>query len=94
LAILAVPLFCAQTDNVETANKSISPLNRAPGNSVQDYYIPKYCDSNIHTNDLLVRGTLPIAPNDFIGVPQLLRATASISTRPDPSKGRGVKHVH
>jgi hypothetical protein len=78
---------CAQADNADTANKSNNPLNLAPGMNLQDYYTPKYYDSNIHTNDLLVRGTLPIAPNDFIGVPQLLRATAPISTRPDPHGG-------
>lgn len=78
---------CAHADNADTANKSNNPLNLAPGMNVQDYYTPKYYDSNVHTNDLLVRGTLPIAPNDFIGVPQLLRATAPISTRPDPSGG-------
>ena len=80
-------VVCAQADNADTANKSNNPLNFAPGMSPQDYYTPKYYDSNIHTNDLLVRGTLPIAPNDFIGVPQLMRATAPISTHPDPNGG-------
>ncbi|HEF4760019.1 TPA: hypothetical protein SAN82_002449 [Pseudomonas putida] len=87
LAVSLAPFFCAHADNAETANKSNNPLNIAPGMSLQDYYTPNYYDSNIHTNDLLVRGTLPIAPNDFIGVPQLLRATAPISTRPDPNGG-------
>ncbi|MGJ7515357.1 hypothetical protein ACSFE6_13630 [Pseudomonas baetica] len=87
LAVSFAPFICAHADNAETANKSNNPLNIAPGMSLQDYYTPQYYDSNIHTNDLLVRGTLPIAPNDFIGVPQLLRATAPISTRPDPNGG-------
>ncbi|WP_223416660.1 MULTISPECIES: hypothetical protein [unclassified Pseudomonas] len=87
LAVSITSAVCAQADNAETANKSNNPLNLAPGMNLQDYYTPKYYDSNIHTNDLLVRGTLPIAPNDFIGVPQLLRATAPISTRPDPHGG-------
>ncbi|EJM81249.1 hypothetical protein [Pseudomonas sp. GM60] len=87
LAVSITSAVCAQADNADTANKSNNPLNLAPGMNLQDYYTPKYYDSNIHTNDLLVRGTLPIAPNDFIGVPQLLRATAPISTRPDPHGG-------
>ncbi|WP_223450222.1 MULTISPECIES: hypothetical protein [unclassified Pseudomonas] len=87
LAASITSAVCAQADNADTANKSNNPLNLAPGMNLQDYYTPKYYDSNIHTNDLLVRGTLPIAPNDFIGVPQLLRATAPISTRPDPHGG-------
>ncbi|MNM59573.1 hypothetical protein D3C81_708290 [compost metagenome] len=28
-----------------------------------------------------------MAPNDFIGVPQLLRVTLPVSTRPDPHNG-------
>jgi hypothetical protein len=87
LAVSITSAVCAQADNADTANKSNNPLNLAPGMNLLDYYTPKYYDSNIHTNDLLVRGTLPIAPNDFIGVPQLLRATAPISTRPDPHGG-------
>lgn len=87
LAASITSAVCAHADNADTANKSNNPLNLAPGMNLQDYYTPKYYDSNIHTNDLLVRGTLPIAPNDFIGVPQLLRATAPISTRPDPHGG-------
>lgn len=65
----------ALADNAETANKSNNPLNLAPGLNLQDYYTPRLYDSNAHTNDTLLRGTLPIAPSDFIGVPQLLRAT-------------------
>lgn len=87
LAASLASACCAHADDADTANKSNNPLNIAPGMSLQDYYTPRYYDSNIHSNDLLVRGTLPIAPNDFIGVPQLLRATAPISTRADPSGG-------
>ncbi|MNL82885.1 hypothetical protein D3C87_2103810 [compost metagenome] len=50
-------------------------MNIAPGMSLQDYCTLKFYDSNIHTDDLLVCGTLPIAPNDFIGVPQLIGPT-------------------
>ncbi|VVP08278.1 hypothetical protein [Pseudomonas fluorescens] len=87
LATSFVPFLLANADDAETANKSNNPLNIAPGMSLQDYYTPKYYDSNIHSNDVLVRGTLPIAPNDLIGVPQLIRVTAPISTRPDPNSG-------
>ncbi|UVE16041.1 hypothetical protein NVV93_10280 [Pseudomonas sp. LS44] len=76
-----------QADNADIANKSNNPLNLSPGLNFQDYYTPELYDSNAHTNDFLLRGTLPIAPSDFIGVPQLLRATLPISTRPDPSGG-------
>lgn len=87
LAATMVSAVCAQADNADMANKSNNPLNFAQGMNLEDYYTPKYYDSNIHTNELLMRGTLPIAPNDFIDVPQLLRATAPISTRPDPNGG-------
>lgn len=87
LASLLLPTFAAQADNADTANKSNNPLNLAPGANLQDYYTPKLYDSDAHTNDLLLRGTLPIAPSDFIGVPQLLRATLPLSTRPDPHSG-------
>jgi hypothetical protein len=87
LAALVWPGVPAQADNADTANKSNNPLNLAPGANVQDYYTPRLYDTNVHTNDLLLRGTLPIAPSDFIGVPQLLRATLPLSTRPDPHNG-------
>lgn len=87
LAASMASAVCAHAENADTANKSNNPLNLAPGLNLQDYYTPKYDDSNIHSNDMLLRGTLPIAPNDFIGVPQLLRATLPISTRPDPHGG-------
>src|SRR5471030_2968764 len=87
-ALLLVSLMasatCAQADNAEEANKSNNPLSLAPGANLQDYYTPRLYDTNVHTNDALLRGTLPVAPNDFIGVPQLLRATLPISTRIDP----------
>ncbi|NWD81400.1 hypothetical protein HX891_13530, partial [Pseudomonas reactans] len=60
LAVFALP---ALADNAETANKSNNPLNLAPGANLQDYYTPRLYDSNAHTNDLLLRGTLPIAPS-------------------------------
>jgi len=87
LASTLLPAVGALADNAETANKSNNPLNLAPGANLQDYYTPKLFDTNAHTNDALLRGTLPMAANDFIAVPQLLRATLPISTRPDPHSG-------
>jgi hypothetical protein len=84
---LLLPAGLASADNADTANKSNNPLNLAPGLNLQDYYTPDIANTNAHTNDLLLRGTLPIAPGDFIGVPQLLRATLPISARPDPHGG-------
>lgn len=81
------PAFCAHADNAETANKSNNPLNLAPGINLQDYYTPKLFDTNAHTNDALLRGALPMAANDVIGVPQLLRVTLPVSARPDPHNG-------
>lgn len=85
VATLPLSLYAMADDS--DANKSNNPLNLAPGLNIQDYYTPKIYDTNVHTNDLLLRGTLPVAPNDLIGVPQLLRVTAPLSTRPDPSGG-------
>jgi hypothetical protein len=69
-------------DNAEVANKSNNPLNPAPGLNIQDYYSPDLYGSDRYTNDLLLRGTLPIAPGDLVGTPQLLRLTVPMSTRP------------
>lgn len=87
LLLTLAPVTAALADNPDIANKSNNPLSLAPGLNLQDYYTPRVYDSNIHTNDALLRGALPVAPNDFIGVPQLLRATLPISTRPDPRSG-------
>ncbi|MEQ7921279.1 hypothetical protein ABQX22_18940 [Xanthomonas sp. WHRI 1810A] len=84
--VIMAPML-AQADNADTANKSNNPLNLAPGLNFQDYYTPDIANTNAHTNDALIRGALPMAPNGFIGVPQLLRATVPISTRPDPHGG-------
>lgn len=80
-------MHSALADNADTANTSNNPLNLAPGLKVQDYYMPKLYDTNVHTNDTLLRGTLPAAPNGFTPAPQLLSATVPISTRPDPHGG-------
>ncbi len=77
----------AWADSADDANKSNNPLNPAPGLNFQDYYVPTLFGSDKYTNDFfLLRGTLPIAPG-VLPVPQLLRATVPISTRPDPAGG-------
>lgn len=86
-ALLALLSPLALADNAELANKSNNPLNLAPGLNFQDYYTPDLYHSDAHSNDMLVRGTLPMAANSLVGVPQLLRATLPISTRPDPHGG-------
>lgn len=90
LAASLTPAVFAYANNADTANKSNNPLNLAPGANLQNYYTPSLYDSNVHTNDALLRGTLPVAPNDFIGVPQLLRTTLPVSTRPDPRGGYSI----
>lgn len=59
---------------------------RLPSTS-QDYYSPELFVIDEYTNDLLLRGTLPLPPVGFVPVPQLIRATIPISTRPDPQGG-------
>lgn len=88
--VLPCALLFAQAtlaDNAETANKSNNPLNLAPGLNLQDYYTPSLYDTDAHTNDLLLRGTLPLAPGEVLPVAQLLRATLPVSTRPAPHGG-------
>jgi hypothetical protein len=71
----------------EEANKSNNPLNLAASLNIQNYYTPSVFGASAHTNDFLLRPTIPIGPNGLIGVPQIFRATVPISTRPDPTGG-------
>ena len=71
----------------DEANKSNNPLNLAASLNVQNYYTPSVFGANSHTNDFLVRPTIPVGPNGLIGVPQIFRATVPVSTRPDPTGG-------
>ena len=73
--------------SVEEVNKSNNPLTPSPGLNFQDYYTPKLYGSDKHTNDLLLRGTLPVMPGDMIKAPQIFRLTVPVSTRPDPNGG-------
>ena len=88
LGALVLPGFSVRADNADTANKSNNPLNLAPGANLQDYYTPRLYDSNAHSNDLSLRGTLPVAPSDFIGVPSFItcpRAGTCAQPAPGPS---------
>lgn len=90
--LTAVAVLCTAGQSVfaqsaDDANKSNNPLNLAPSLNFQNYYTPKLFGTNAHTNDFLVRPTIPIAPGDLIGVPQILRFTAPISTRPEADGG-------
>ncbi len=69
-------------DSADLANKSNNPLNVAPSFNIQNFYAPRLYGSNAHTNDLLLRPTIPVAPGSLIGVPQIFRGTVPISTRP------------
>jgi hypothetical protein len=79
-------LACAQSA-ADEANKSNNPLNLAASLNIQNYYTPSVFGASSHTNDVLLRPTIPIGPNGLIGVPQIFRATLPVSTRPDPSGG-------
>ncbi|MFY0477180.1 hypothetical protein [Achromobacter marplatensis] len=82
LLLLVSPLSAHAQSASEDANKSNNPLNLAPSFNLQNYYTPDLYRSDAHTNDFLLRPTIPILPGDFIGVPQILRGTVPISTRP------------
>jgi hypothetical protein len=71
----------------EEANKSNNPLNLAPSFNIQNYYTPSVFGLSGHTNDFLLRPTIPVGPGSLIGVPQIFRATVPVSTRPDPAGG-------
>jgi hypothetical protein len=71
----------------DEANKSNNPLNLAASFNIQNYYTPSVFGASSHTNDLLLRPTIPIGPAGLIGVPQIFRATVPVSTRPDSSGG-------
>ncbi|MFM0503156.1 hypothetical protein [Paraburkholderia caffeinilytica] len=74
--------------SADDANKSNNPLNLAASFNIQNYFTPSvFGPSGAHTNDLLLRPTIPMGPVGPIDVPQIFRATVPISTRPDPSGG-------
>jgi hypothetical protein len=75
------------------ANKSDHPLNLAPSANVQHHYTLKLHDTNVQTNDGLLRWTLPVPAEDSTCHPQNLRAISPVNTGPDrghgDSKGKG-----
>jgi hypothetical protein len=73
LATSLTPVICIQANNADTANKSINPLNLAPGLNLRDYYSPKLYDTNAHSNDALLRGALPRPAQAVCNVLQGLR---------------------
>ncbi|SED64428.1 hypothetical protein SAMN02787142_3533 [Burkholderia sp. WP9] len=73
--------------SADDANKSNNPLNAAPSFNIQNYFTPSLFGISGHTNDLLLRPTVPVGPIGPIGVPQIFRATVPVSTRPDASGG-------
>jgi hypothetical protein len=84
-SVLLSPAFAQAS--ADEANKSNNPLNLAASFNIQNYYTPSVFGASAHTNDLLLRPTVPIGPNGLIGVPEIFRATVPVSTRPDPSGG-------
>ncbi|HBE6262477.1 TPA: hypothetical protein KMK45_004139 [Escherichia coli] len=82
--LICLPAVSFAEDTVDKAN---NPLHLATSFSLQDYYTPSLYDSDQHTNDMLLRATVPVAGGDLIPVPQILRLTAPISTRPQISGG-------
>ncbi|HEX4987058.1 MAG TPA: hypothetical protein VFV71_13430 [Burkholderiales bacterium] len=83
----ALPLSAAAQASHDDMNRSNNPLTVAPGLNFQDIYTPQLYGTDAHTNDFLLRGTLPLLPGDTIKFPQLIRVTAPVSTRPEPGGG-------
>jgi hypothetical protein len=91
-ASVAVPLAivgltCLAQEGADDANKSNNPLNLASSFNIQNSFVPRLFGVTGHTNDILLRPTIPVGPNGVIPVPEIFRVTAPISTRPDPSGG-------
>lgn len=88
LALLAlIPAAAAAQVSHDDMNKSNNPLNPTIGANVQDAYTPKLYDVDKYTNDLLLRGTMPVMPGETIRAPQILRLTVPVSTRPSAGGG-------
>lgn len=76
----------AQESSESLANQTNNPLHPAASVAFQDYYTPELYNTDRHTNDFLLRATVPIAPG-IIPVPQIMRISAPIATRPKLSNG-------
>ncbi|SAK42740.1 hypothetical protein AWB77_00490 [Caballeronia fortuita] len=92
LAVIAAA-FAIVTDTAlsqtaaDDANKSNNPLNLAASFNVQNYFTPSLFGAGGHTNDFLLRPTIPLGPNGIVPFPEIFRLTVPISTRPDPTGG-------
>ncbi|SAL47669.1 hypothetical protein AWB64_05027 [Caballeronia sordidicola] len=84
-------LLCASRSfaqsSADDANKSNNPLNLAASFNIQNFYTPSLFGVRGHTNDFLLRPTVPLGPNSLIPVPEIFRMTVPLSTRPDPAGG-------
>ena len=91
---LAIALCCAvrgaTAANTDEANQSNNPLNLAPSFNVQDYFVDDTYDTHSTSNDFLLRFATPLPPTGFVKVPQLIRTTVPINTRPDDGGGYGT----
>ncbi|HFZ8995805.1 TPA: hypothetical protein ACIPUI_002965 [Citrobacter freundii] len=76
----------AQESTASVANQSNNPLHPAASMSFHDYYTPQLYDSDQYTNDVMLRATVPVAPG-LIPVPQILRISVPVTTRPQFSGG-------
>lgn len=76
----------AQENSENVANQSNNPLHPAASVSFHDYYTPELYNNDQHTNDFLLRATVPVAPG-LLPVPQILRVSVPVATRPQISDG-------
>jgi hypothetical protein len=87
-AFICVYNHCAFAQaSADDANKSNNPLNLAASFNIQNFYTPSLFGVHGHTNDFLLRPTVPLGPNSVVPVPEIFRMTLPISTRPDPGHG-------
>jgi hypothetical protein len=90
---IGIPLGTMLKGSVEDMNVSNDPLTRLPSIDLLDNYASDLFDSDDHANDVLFRGTLPIGLDSL---PQLLRLSVPISTRPngnDNTTGLGDMNI-
>jgi hypothetical protein len=87
LLLSCLPLAALAQSAADDANKSNNPLNLAASFNIQNFYTPSLFGVSGHTNDFLLRPTVPVGPNSLIPVPEIFRMTVPLSTRPDPAGG-------
>lgn len=71
-------------DEPDAIEKATNPLHLSTSVALQDYYTPELYGSDRHLNDALFRATVPVAAGDWVPVPQILRMTVPLATRPQP----------